>query len=48
VEQKTFLILGAKGQVGIALKHKFPNAQTADIDELDITDRVYMAMTGAK
>jgi dTDP-4-dehydrorhamnose reductase len=39
VEQKTFLILGAKGQLGIALKHKFPNAQTADIDELDITDR---------
>jgi dTDP-4-dehydrorhamnose 3,5-epimerase len=34
-----FLILGANGQVGKALKEVYPNALTADIDELDITDQ---------
>jgi dTDP-4-dehydrorhamnose reductase len=31
-------IVGAKGQLGLALQAQYPNAQSADIDELDITD----------
>lgn len=34
-----FLILGARGQLGRALKAQYPEAQTADIEELDITDK---------
>ena len=33
-----FLILGAKGQLGLALQAQYPNAKTADTDTLDITD----------
>ncbi len=33
-----FLILGAKGQLGLALQAQYPNAKTADSDTLDITD----------
>lgn len=33
-----FLIIGANGQLGLALKAQYPGAQAADIDELDITD----------
>ena len=31
-------IVGANGQLGKALKAKYPGAQSADIDEMDITD----------
>jgi dTDP-4-dehydrorhamnose 3,5-epimerase len=31
-------IVGANGQLGRALKAKYPNAQSADIDQLDITN----------
>lgn len=34
-----FLIIGANGQLGTALKQKYPDAQAADVDELDITDK---------
>lgn len=32
-------IVGAKGQLGLALHAQYPNAQAADIDELDITNK---------
>lgn len=32
-------IVGANGQLGLALRAQYPDAQFADIDELDITDR---------
>lgn len=38
MDDSKFLILGANGQLGMALKEKYPNAKTADIDELDITN----------
>lgn len=33
-----YLILGANGQLGRALQEQYPNAHTADINELDITN----------
>lgn len=33
-----FFIVGANGQLGRALHNKYPKAQSADIDELDITN----------
>lgn len=33
-----FFIVGANGQLGRALHAKYPNAQSADVGELDITD----------
>lgn len=38
MDDSTFFIVGANGQLGTALKEKYPKAQSADIDELDITD----------
>ncbi len=38
MDQKSFLILGANGQLGRALQAKYPGAKIADKDELDITD----------
>lgn len=38
MDDTTFLIVGAKGQLGTALKKQYPNAHTVDSDELDITD----------
>ena len=38
MDSSRFLIIGANGQLGTALKEKYPDALTADIDELDITD----------
>lgn len=35
----SFFIIGANGQLGTALRRKYPNARYADADELDITDR---------
>jgi len=34
----SFLIIGANGQLGKALQAQYPQARTADMDELDITD----------
>lgn len=33
------LIIGANGQLGTALQAKYPDAQTADVSELDITNK---------
>jgi len=38
LDDTTFVIIGAKGQLGTALKNKYPNAVAVDSDELDITD----------
>ena len=38
MDSTKFLIIGSKGQLGRALHKKYPNAQAADIEELDITD----------
>jgi dTDP-4-dehydrorhamnose reductase len=38
MDDSSFFIVGANGQLGTALKAKYPNAQAADIDELDITN----------
>lgn len=34
-----YLIIGSKGQLGLALQAKYPEAQAVDSDKLDITDR---------
>lgn len=39
MDSSRFLIIGANGQLGTALKNKYPDAQSADVEELDITDR---------
>lgn len=38
MEDSTIFIVGAKGQLGLALQAQYPGAQSADIDELNITD----------
>lgn len=38
MNDSTFFIVGANGQLGRALQAKYPNAQSADVGELDITD----------
>lgn len=38
IESEIFIV-GAKGQLGLALQAQYPNAQWADIDELDITNK---------
>ena len=38
MDDSTFLIVGANGQLGRALKARYPDARTADVRELDITD----------
>ena len=38
MNDKNFLILGAAGQLGSALRQKYPGARATDIGELDITD----------
>jgi dTDP-4-dehydrorhamnose reductase len=37
-DDSSIFIVGANGQLGTALHAKYPNAQSADIDELDITN----------
>lgn len=37
MNDSSIFIVGANGQLGTALKRQFPGAQSADIDELDIT-----------
>ena len=39
MDDSQIFIVGAKGQLGTALLEKYPDAQSADIDELDITDK---------
>jgi dTDP-4-dehydrorhamnose reductase len=38
MDDSEFFIVGANGQLGKALHAKYPNAQTADVGELDITN----------
>lgn len=38
MDDKSIFIVGAKGQLGLALQKQYPGAQSADIDELDITN----------
>jgi len=38
VDDSTFFIVGANGQLGQALKARYPDAKTADVNELDVTD----------
>lgn len=39
MNESEFFIVGANGQLGLALRAKYPNAQWADKDELDITNK---------
>lgn len=39
MDTSRYLILGANGQLGLALSNKYPDAQKADRDELDITSQ---------
>ncbi|HMT19451.1 MAG TPA: NAD(P)-dependent oxidoreductase [Candidatus Saccharibacteria bacterium] len=39
MEETSIFITGGNGQLGRALREKYPNARWADIDELDITDK---------
>src|SRR5262245_32889787 len=38
MDDSSIFIVGANGQLGLALKQQYPGAQSADIDELDITN----------
>lgn len=38
ISNESIFIVGANGQLGTALRNQYPGAQTADIDQLDITD----------
>lgn len=38
MDDSTFLITGANGQLGRALKAKYVNSKSADVNELDVTD----------
>lgn len=39
MKDSEIFIVGANGQLGTALREKYPGAKFADVDELDITDR---------
>lgn len=39
IEDSKIFIVGANGQLGTELKKQYPNAKSADIDELDITNK---------
>lgn len=39
MDDSQIFIVGANGQLGTALKNKYPGAQSADIDELNITNK---------
>lgn len=39
MDDSKIFIVGANGQLGTALKEKYPKARSADINELDITDK---------
>ena len=38
MDDNKIFIIGANGQLGLALQRQYPNAKSADIDTLDITD----------
>jgi dTDP-4-dehydrorhamnose 3,5-epimerase/reductase len=40
ISDEGVFIVGAKGQLGTALRKKYPQAKSADITELDITDKL--------
>jgi len=37
MDDTKFVIIGSKGQLGIALREKYPHARAVDVDELDIS-----------
>lgn len=39
MDSTSFVILGARGQLGTALQAQYPSARSVDSDQLDITDR---------
>lgn len=39
MDDKSFVIIGARGQLGTALRQQYPGARAVDSQELDITDR---------
>lgn len=39
MDSSSIFIVGANGQLGTALRQKYPNARSADINELDITNK---------
>ena len=39
MDENTILIIGANGQLGKALRAKYPSAQAVDIEDLDISDQ---------
>src|SRR5665647_568205 len=39
MDESGIFIVGAKGQLGLALQAQYPHAEWADINELDITDK---------
>lgn len=39
MDESKIFIIGAKGQLGLALQARYPRARCADIDKLDITDQ---------
>ena len=39
MDDSKIFIVGSKGQLGLALQNQYPNAQSADIDDLDITSK---------
>lgn len=39
MDSSRFIIIGANGQLGTALRHQYPEAKAVDADALDITDR---------
>jgi dTDP-4-dehydrorhamnose reductase len=39
MDDSKFFIVGARGQLGLALQRQYQNAHSADIDELDITNQ---------
>lgn len=43
MDDSKIFITGANGQLGLALRAKYPNAKFADIDELDITNKQSVA-----
>lgn len=43
MDDSSIFIVGANGQLGTALKAQYPNAQSADINEMDITDAASVA-----
>lgn len=45
-DSASIIIIGSRGQLGTALKEKYPDARSVDSDELDITDPAAVAEFG--